>query len=115
MPRMIAEGHRLRPATPEEEAQADLDEVRFREKSAFRPLLQRLQDVFESVPRENAPPAIRAHFRLLQASVQLSLAAPIPDIEAAKATIEAATLPNGNELPVPLKAYQAALLAEFDA
>ncbi len=78
------------------------------------PLLPRLSAIFESIPRGKASAGIRGHFRLLQAAVRLSLEASIPDIEAAKATIQGAALPNGQALPVELEAYRTALLDEFN-
>ena len=81
------------------------------------PLLGRLNAKFEAIPREGIDPAIRAHFRLLQAGVNASLKAPVPDVEAAKAAIDNAKMPDGSNLPQELAAIQGTLLdePEFEA
>lgn len=76
-------------------------------------LVQRLSAIFEGIPREGIDPAIRGHFRILQAAVSAALTAVQPDEEAAQALIENAKMPDGSPLPAELEAFQTALLEEF--
>jgi hypothetical protein len=100
------------PAT-HEEVEGDLPEGWTMETQP-KPLLERLSTVFESVPQDLFPPAVRVHFRLLQSAIRLSLEAPAPDVEAARYAIETATLPDGSPLPQEAEAFRADLLAEFE-
>lgn len=94
-----------------EQIEGPLPDNAFREPPTI-PLLNRLYVKFESVPRSQVPPVVRGHFRVLQAAVRLSLEADVPDIEAAKALISTATMPDGTPLPDTLTPFQQILLDE---
>lgn len=78
------------------------------------PLLDRLSAVFDSIPREGVPVAVRAYFRSLQSTVRECLLALPQDVEAAQYWIESATLPDGSPLPQEFDAFRQALLTEFE-
>lgn len=85
-------------------------------KFSQKTLLEILQDVFSQIPRDTMPDAYRGHFRILKVAVHDALydsPGDPPDIGAAKALIENATLPDGSPLPESMEPFRQELLGAF--